>query len=492
MDNLYIAQTDLSPLGINLKDGTVHSARITFDGTGVTVWLDNVSVLMNVAVPGMQPGTDSSGQGWVGFTAATGAAWENQDILDWTFTSFTTSPFCCPPITTNCVPPSGSVFPIGTNTVNCCATDSCGQSNCCSFTVTVSPPPPLSITCPSNITVTACPGGAVVDYTVTVSGGCPPYTTNCVPPSGSVFPMGITTVNCCAMDSCGQSNCCSFTVTMSLPPLSITGPSNITVTTCSTGAVVDYTVTVSGGCPPITTNCVPPSGSVFPIGTTTVNCCATDSCGQTNCCSFTVTVVAIHWTQWVNAIPGVPGSAWGTNAIGVCVSYSGDVQSLSNNYPSWEPSTTFSGGTVPCPPPSNYGSVGLFGDNPGVNTIIFSKPVVDPVMAIWCLGSVDLTASFMFQTTNLIAIESGGPSAEFPFGTSITQIGNIIYGTEGNGTIQFHGTFTQISVDDPEVFLSTTHGHVHGRRSQHSARTVAGNAGHHASQHHLPWIAGDD
>ena len=216
------------------------------------------------------------------------------------------------------------------------------------------------------------------------------------------------------------------------------------------------------------------------------------SAGQTNCCSFTVTVVAIHWTQWVNAIPGVPGSAWGTNAIGVCVSYSGDVQSLSNNYPSWEPSTTFSGGTVPCPPPSNYGSVGLFGDNPGVNTIIFSKPVVDPVMAIWCLGSVDLTASFMFQTTNLIAIESGGPSAEFPFGTSITQIGNIIYGTEGNGTIQFHGTFTQISWTTPKCSCQPLTVMFTVGVFSTPPELWLERPDDHASQHHLPWIAGDD
>jgi hypothetical protein len=177
-----------------------------------------------------------------------------------------------------------------------------------------------------------------------------------------------------------------------------------------------------------------------------------NACGSVVTSSVvTLTVVAkIHWTQWVNAMPGVPDWAWGTNAIGVCVSYNGEVQSLSNNYPSWEPWPTFSGGTVPNPPPSDYGSIGLFGDNLGVNTIIFSKPVVDPVMAIWSLGSVDLTASFVFQTTNLIAIESGGPSAEFHVGTSITQIGNIIYGTEGNGTIQFHGTFTNISWTTPK------------------------------------------
>ena len=36
--------------------------------------------------------------------------------------------------------------------------------------------------------------------------------------------------------------------------------------------------------------CLPPSGSSFPVGTTTVVCCAADAAGNTNCCSFDVTV----------------------------------------------------------------------------------------------------------------------------------------------------------------------------------------------------------
>ena len=34
-NNLYVAQVDLTPLGINLKDGAVHQSRIAFDGTGL-------------------------------------------------------------------------------------------------------------------------------------------------------------------------------------------------------------------------------------------------------------------------------------------------------------------------------------------------------------------------------------------------------------------------------------------------------------------------
>ncbi|MCX6928298.1 MAG: L-type lectin-domain containing protein, partial [Verrucomicrobia bacterium] len=84
-NNLYVAQTDLTPLGINLKDGNVHSARVTFDGTAMTVWLDNVQVLTNVPVPGLSMATDTNGYGWVGFGAFCGANYETHDILSWTF-----------------------------------------------------------------------------------------------------------------------------------------------------------------------------------------------------------------------------------------------------------------------------------------------------------------------------------------------------------------------------------------------------------------------
>ena len=85
VNQTYIAQTDLNPLGINMSDGAVHQAQVHFDGASLNVWVDNVLVLTNVPFAGLQPGADASGSSWVGFTAGTGAAYENHDILDWSF-----------------------------------------------------------------------------------------------------------------------------------------------------------------------------------------------------------------------------------------------------------------------------------------------------------------------------------------------------------------------------------------------------------------------
>ena len=72
-----------------------------------------------------------------------------------------------------------------------------------------------SVTCPANITVAASgPSGAVVNYpTPTVTGTCNTVTAS--PASGTLFPVGTTTVNI----STGAGPSCSFTVTVTDAPL---------------------------------------------------------------------------------------------------------------------------------------------------------------------------------------------------------------------------------------------------------------------------------
>ena len=159
----------------------------------------------------------------------------------------------------------------------------------------------------------------------------------------------------------------------------------------------------------------------------------------------------IDWTYWSSPSPSpTAGSATGA-AGGVGVSYSGEVESLVPNYPSWTPVGTFSGGTVGNPPPQLGGVIQLFGDQGNdaglvTDTITFSAPVTNPVMAIWSLGQNGIDAQFNFNQP--FTIESGGPSAEYA-GNPITASGETVFGIEGNGTIQFNGTFSQISWTNP-------------------------------------------
>ncbi len=146
-----------------------------------------------------------------------------------------------------------------------------------------------TITCPANIVVGNTPGncGSVVSFNPTADPGCGIVT--CVPPSGSEFPVGTTTVLCTT--EAGPQ--CSFTVTVvDMEPPAIHAV-NLSATTgpgrCD--AVVTFNPTATDNCSvvgPVT--CVPPSGSVFPKGTTSVLCSVTDANGNTASASFDVTV----------------------------------------------------------------------------------------------------------------------------------------------------------------------------------------------------------
>lgn len=153
----------------------------------------------------------------------------------------------------------------------------------------------------------------------------------------------------------------------------------------------------------------------------------------------------IDWTTWSSNTAGTMTS------LGVNVTFSGQLNGLSAGYPSWTPVSTFSGGTVGNPPLSTGGMIRLTGGNTNVNTITFSTPVVNPVMAIWSLGQPSIQSSFNFTSSEPFTIESGGPSAEFGGSSIFVCSGNsmAVCGSEGNGTVQFHGTFSSITWTNP-------------------------------------------
>src|SRR5262249_1805536 len=215
-----------------------------------------------------------------------------------TYSAPTATDNCGTP-TVACAPPSGTAFAKGLTTVTCTATDGAGNTNACSFTVTVNDTQPPAITCPANITrandTNQC--SAVISYTApSVSDNCPGVETPvCAPPSGSTFQKGVTTVSCNVSDASGNSASCSFTVTVNdtQPPV-VAPPSNIVKgnapNQCS--AVLTFTTpSATDNCPDLgTVACSPASGATFPKGTTTVACSVTDASGNPGSSSFTITV----------------------------------------------------------------------------------------------------------------------------------------------------------------------------------------------------------
>jgi len=163
------------------------------------------------------------------------------------------------------------------------------------------------------------------------------------------------------------------------------------------------------------------------------------------------------WVDWISGFAGAPGQVNGTMA-GVGVTYVGEVDNgnIVGTSGIWSPNSSFIGGTVDTSPSSVNDDLRLDGNAGLLNTITFSQPVTNPVFAIWSLGQPGLQASFDFLITP--TFEAGGPNSNFG-GGPIVVVGNSVRGNEGNGVVQFTGTFTQIQWrNTPENFYAFTVG----------------------------------
>jgi uncharacterized repeat protein (TIGR01451 family) len=205
--------------------------------------------------------------------------------------------------------PAGNIFPLGNTTVTYTATDKSGNTATDTQVVTVVDNTPPVVTPPLGpVTLYTGPNASSCGVTVNnLDGtfGTGSATDNCSGvgavsrsgvPSGNFFPVGNTTLTYSATDAHGNTGSATQLVTVvdNTPPV-ISCPANITLEpTCPSGAIATYTT------PTATDNCGVQSvvrnagslasGSVFPIGTSTVTYTATDIHGNTSSCSFTVTV----------------------------------------------------------------------------------------------------------------------------------------------------------------------------------------------------------
>ena len=200
----------------------------------------------------------------------------------------------------SCLPASGSLFPVGSTQVTCSAHDDAGNVASSSFTVSVGSLPDTSaptIAAHADVTAEAESGaGANVTYTAptatdAVDGS---EAVSCLPASGTLFPLGSTTVSCSAQDSAGNSTSVSFAVIVrDTTPPTIAAHADVTAeATGGTGATVTYTPPTAAdnldGA--VAVSCLPASGSLFALGSTTVTCSANDAAGNTASSTFAVLV----------------------------------------------------------------------------------------------------------------------------------------------------------------------------------------------------------
>jgi hypothetical protein len=196
-----------------------------------------------------------------------------------------------------CTPGPNQWFPLGQTVVTCTASDPQGSSDSASFTVTVADltgPVLLDVPAPPPVEATS-PAGAVVTFTLPtardqVDG---PVPVSCNKPSGSNFALGTTPVTCTSSDAAGNVSTATFDVNVidTTPPvLIVPGPITLPATS-SSGASVTYVATATDIVDPsVPVACQLPSGTTFPIGSSTVTCTATDDSGNSASGSFVVTV----------------------------------------------------------------------------------------------------------------------------------------------------------------------------------------------------------
>ncbi len=209
-----------------------------------------------------------------------------------------------------------ATLPLGTTVVTLTVDDGHGATASDTVAISVIDRTPPVITAPAGIVAEATDSsGATVAFEASaadaVSG---PAAVSAAPASGSVFPLGVTTVTLSATDAAGNGASGTFTVTVqdTTPPV-ISVPADIVVDAPTVlGIPVSFTASAADavdGARPVSFSLT--SGSVFLPGTTMVTATASDTRGNTATVSFTVTV-RVPATAVVNQILALNGTISGS------------------------------------------------------------------------------------------------------------------------------------------------------------------------------------
>lgn len=243
----------------SMKGGGVHTAKVWYTPGNLSVYLDNLSV--PILTVGVDLGTLldlDSGTAWVGFTAGTGGAIENHDILNWSFTSTNQSPGAEAKVngedevTVELATADGTeveldgllssdpdgdvvvydwdfdsdgmfdasgvvvthVYPLGTHTAALRVTDPDGETDTDTVTINVVDTTPPTIECPADVTVANDAGvchatGVALGTPVTSDISGVAGVTNDAP---TQFPAGDTSVTWTVTDNSGLTAVCTQTI----------------------------------------------------------------------------------------------------------------------------------------------------------------------------------------------------------------------------------------------------------------------------------------
>lgn len=210
--------------------------------------------------------------------------------------------------------PPVSELQLGLNRVRLTATDQQGDTGSCEFDVTiVDSKPPQIQGCPENIVIRSSTGdptqcSQVATWTEpSASDECGVASFTSTHASGSVFPLGVTTVQFTAKDETGHTTTCSFTVTVvdDTPPV----PPTLPVLSASCGSVPAVTLPKAlDNCSGLVTGVLttlPPPG--IP-GTSLIRWTFTDASGNKSTADQTVIVATYTFLGFYGPIDAVGGT----------------------------------------------------------------------------------------------------------------------------------------------------------------------------------------
>jgi hypothetical protein len=166
----------------------------------------------------------------------------------------------------------------------------------------------------------------------------------------------------------------------------------------------------------------------------------------------------VGWTNWTSATPSTdttPGTATGTMQFGtstVTVNYTGELDSNTetngNGTDYISPLSTYvSSAAENAPPGGNL--ITVTGGTSFTDTVTFSSPVQNFLMAFVSLGNPSTPVTYQFNTTAPIDILSTGTgwwggNVNLSSGTTVDGY-DTITGQESDGVIEFTGDFSSIS-----------------------------------------------
>jgi uncharacterized repeat protein (TIGR01451 family) len=209
-------------------------------------------------------------------------------------------------------PAAGTLVGPGPHTVTVTATDGAGLTGTDTvvFTVNDTTAPVITLNGASTLTVEC--HTSFTDPGATASDSCDSNVPVTAAGSVNVNVVGTYTLTYNASDDSGNP-AAQVTRTVNVVDTTapvISCPANVVVylpaNSSATSMAVNYSaVTATESCSTATVNSSPASGSVFPVGTTTVNATATDAAGNSSSCSFTVTVL-YNFTGFFSPVSNVP------------------------------------------------------------------------------------------------------------------------------------------------------------------------------------------